>query len=58
MMKDQKLDSHYPECSRCGQRMGPESELLETGDEGFVCEFCYAQMLYPDLKITCTEMIE
>jgi hypothetical protein len=38
--------------------MGPESELLDTGGEGFVCEFCYAQMLYPDLKINCMEVID
>ena len=51
-------DVYPPACSQCGQRMGPESELLETKNGEFICECCYAQMLYPTLKVDFMELID
>jgi len=57
-MSEQRDESRLVECSQCGKRMGAESDLLGTGNEGFVCECCYAQILYTDLKINCMELMD
>jgi hypothetical protein len=57
-MNEKKPEAAPAMCSRCGQSIGAESEPLETGGEGFVCECCYAQILYPNLKINCMEQMD
>lgn len=57
-MEERNPDTYLPACSQCGQRMGPESELLETRSGEFICECCYAQMLYPNAKADLMELID
>lgn len=57
-MNSKKPDSTLTVCSRCGQRVEDESEPLGTSSEGYVCECCYSQILYPNLKINCMEQLD
>ena len=57
-MNEKKPNSALTVCSRCGQSMGAISEPLGTSSEELICECCYAQILYPNLKINCMEQMD
>jgi hypothetical protein len=57
-MNEKRPNAALVVCSRCGQTMMADSESLGTKIEGFVCECCYAQSLYPNLKINCMEQLD
>jgi len=57
-MDDHKADLSLAVCSQCGRSMGIGAELLGAGGEDAVCECCYAQNIYPDVKINCMELTD